>query len=369
MPLKFRKVMISDERYESAALIDVNNDGILDIVSGAYWYEGPDFKKAHRIGDVQAIGEYFDDFSTIAMDVNGDGWMDFVTGGWWGNTLRWRENPGTKGGDWPEHIIAETGNIETTRAWDVDGDGQIEIVPNTPGAPLVVHKLITDAKGKGTGKFEKTVIYDKPQGHGLGFGDVTGNGRGDFILVKGWLEAPKNPLKDKWVLHEEFDLGSGSVPMLVVDVNRDGVNDLIVGQAHGYGLDWWEQKIDAKGKRTWTKHPIDPYNSQYHDIQWADIDGDGECELITGKRYRAHCGNDPGAYDDVGTYYFKWNGESFSKQVIDYGETRTKGKGVGIFFAVADLRGTGRLDIVAPGKDGLFVFYNEGYDGRNKGSF
>ena len=91
-----------------------------------------------------------------------------------------------------------------------------------------------------------------------------------------------------------------------------------------------------------------------------DIDGDGEEELITGKRYRAHNGNDPGEFDDYGTYYFKWNGESFSKQVIDYGPART-GKGCGIHFAMADLRGTGRLDIVAPGKDGLFVFYNEGF--------
>ena len=61
----------------------------------------------------------------------------------------------------------------------------------------------------------------------------------------------------------------------------------------------------------------------------------------------------------MGIYYFKWNGESFSKQVIDYGPIRT-GTGCGITFATADLRGTGRLDVVAPGKDGLYVFYNEG---------
>jgi len=118
-------------------------------------------------------------------------------------------------------------------------------------------------------------------------------------------------------------------------------------------------QIDAGGQRTWTQHPIDPYNSQYHDVQWADIDGDGEPELITGKRYRAHCGNDPGANDDVGTYYFKWTGEMFAKQVIDFGPPRV-GTGVGIFFALADLNGNGLLDIVAPGKDGLYLFVNEG---------
>ena len=359
MSLKFRKVLIADERYESAGVFDVNNDGVLDIVSGAYWYEGPDFRKRHWIGEVKAAGDYFDDFSTIPLDINGDGYLDFVTGGWWGNTLRWRENPGKAEMEWPEHVIAETGGIETTRAWDVDGDGQIEIVPNTPGGPMVVHKLITDSNGKGTGRFSQHTIYDGPQGHGLGFGDITGNGRGDFVLANGWLEAPQDPFGGRWIFHPDFELGFASVPILVVDVNGDGLNDLIVGQAHGYGLDWWEQGRDVAGRRTWTRHPIDPYCSQYHDMQWLDIDGDGESELVTGKRYMAHCGHDPGEYDDVGIYYFKWNGESFSKEVIDYGPPR-QATGCGIFFAAADLRGTGRPDIVAPGKDGLYVFYNEG---------
>ena len=334
-----------------------------DIVSGAYWYEGPEFKKRHKIGTIQAVGDYFDDFSTIPMDINGDGFVDFVTGGWWGNTLRWRENPGKGDAEWPEHVIAECGNVETTRAWDVDGDGRLEIVPNTPMGALVVYKLKLDRKGRGKGEFEKHTVYAEKQGHGLGFGDVKGRGKkkgcGDFILAKGWLEGPEDGLDGKWIFHEEFDLGSASIPILVVDVNGDGVNDLVVGQAHGYGLDWYEQRLGARGRRTWVKHPIDPCNSQYHDLKWVDIDGDGQDELVTGKRYMAHCGNDPGEYDNVGIYYFKWNGESFSKQVIDYGPARI-GKGTGIHFAVADLRGTGRLDIVAPGKDGLYVFLNEG---------
>jgi hypothetical protein len=358
MPLSFEKRLIADERYESAAVFDVDNDGVLDIVSGAYWYEGPGFEERHFIGDVRAEGEYFDDFSTIPLDVNGDGYLDFVTGGWWGNTLRWRENKEAEGGEWPEHVIAECGNVEGTRGWDVDGDGEIELVPNTPMGPLVVYKLGTEA-GKGTGRFSSHTICEEAQGHGLGFGDINGNGRGDFVLANGWLEAPENPLSGEWLFHAEFELGSASLPVLVADVNGDGLNDLIVGQAHEYGLDWWEQGRDTSGERTWVKHPVDPWNSQYHDMQWVDVDGDGECELVTGKRYRAHCGRDPGALDPVGIYYFKWNGESFSKQVIDYGAPRV-GTGLGIMFATVDLRGTGRLDIVAPGKDGLYVFFNEG---------
>jgi len=359
MPLKFEKVLIADESYESAGIFDVNSDGVPDIVSGAWWYEGTDFKRKHHIGDIRAEGEYFDDFSTIPLDINGDGRLDYLTGGWWGNTLRWRENPGDPDKEWPEHVVAETGSIESTRAWDVDRDGVIEIVPNTPGNPLVVYKLILDANGKGTGRFMAHRIGDQNQGHGLGFGDVSGRGRGDFVLSNGWLEAPEEPYEGEWTWHPEFDLASASVPVLVADVNGDGLNDLIVGQAHGYGLDWWEQCVDGKGKRSWNKHPIDPFNSQYHDLMWLDLDGDGACELVTGKRYRAHCGNDPGGDDPVGFYYFKWNGESFSKQIIDYGP-HPAGTGCGIHFAVADLTGNGLPDLVAPGKDGLYLFKNLG---------
>ncbi len=234
----------------------------------------------------------------------------------------------------------------------MDGDGQLEIVPNTPGRPLVVYKLTAP------GEFTAFTLRKEAQGHGLGFGDVNGDGRGDFVFRNGWLEAPEDPFGGEWVWHPEFDLGSASVPILVADVNGDGRNDLIVGQAHNYGLDWWEQRGEG-GRRTWVKHPIDPFNSQYHDLHWADIDGDGACELITGKRYRAHCGKDPGATDDIGVYYFKWTGESFAKQVIAYGPPG-KGAGLGIFSVVTDLNGDGRLDIVAPGKDGLDVFFNEG---------
>ncbi|MGD0092131.1 MAG: VCBS repeat-containing protein [Planctomycetota bacterium] len=358
--LRFQKILIADERYEAAGVFDVNNDGILDIVSGAYWYPGPRFDKKCKIGPVRAEGEYYDDFSTIPLDVNGDGYLDFITGGWWGNTIRWRENPkGDPAKPWTEHVIAECGNVETTRAWDVDGDGVLEIVPNTPPKPQKIYKLLRDSNGKGTGKFSEHVILDRPSGHGLGCGDVAGNGRMDIVLAKGWLEAPPDPWTSKWVFHEEFDLGSASIPILVVDVNGDGVNELIVGQSHGYGLDWWEQR--RKGaRREWIKHPIDPFNSQFHDLWWCDLDGDGKPELVTGKRYRAHCGHDPGEYDPVGIYYFKWTGEGFAKQVIDYGPTRA-GKGCGIQFQVVDLDGKGRLDIVAPGKDGLYLFKNLGF--------
>jgi hypothetical protein len=356
-PSKFIKKLIASETFESVGVFDVNNDKIPDIVSGAYWYEGPKYINRYSIGLIKRFGEYWDDFSTVPLDVNGDGKLDYVTGGWFGKTLWWRENPGNNK-EWPEHVMAEPGNIETTRSWDIDGDGVPEIVPNTPNDPLVIYRLVKDTRGKGTGKFEMYKITDRKSGHGLGFGDINGDGRGDFILTGGWAEAPVNPFKDPWTFHEDFTLGTCSVPVIVADVNKDGMNDLIAGQAHDYGLDWYEQKKDNKGKTSWLKHPIDPFNSQFHTMDWLDIDGDGKEELITGKRYRAH-GIDPGVNDPLGIYYYQWNGESFTKQIISYGDYG-EGKGLGLYFSIADLTGSGRKDIIAAGKDGLYVFYNQG---------
>lgn len=81
--------------------------------------------------------------------------------------------------------------------------------------------------------------------------------------------------------------------------------------------------------------------------------------MITGKRYRAHNGNDPGEDDTVGIYYFKINNGTFQKHIIDQG-TVGEASGCGIYFWVEDLDGNGLLDIIAPGKDGLYLFRNLG---------
>lgn len=352
---KFKKQLIASESSESVSVFDVNGDQQLDIVSGSYWYEGPKFLNRHLIGQVERVSEYYEDFSTIPLDVDGDGKMDFITGGWFSKTLRWRKNPGNDK-EWEQVDIAVTGSIETTRAWDVDGDGFDEIIPNTPGSPLVYYTLKRDKNNKALAQFTKTQIAKK-HGHGLGFGDINGDGRGDFIIAEGWLEAPEDRQNMPWKFHPDFNLNDASIPIIVTDINKDGLNDLIAGNAHSYGLYWYEQKHEGKSIK-FIKHPIDPYQSQYHTMEWADIDNDGQKELITGKRYRAHNGNDPGGNDNSGLYYFKWNGESFTKNIISYGPFG-EGKGTGIFFAIADLHKNGRQDIVVAGKDGLYVFFNE----------
>lgn len=360
MSIRFKKRKIADIATEACSVFDVNNDGALDIVCGEYWFEGPDFTRRHRICELPVTEGTHDDFSAIPLDVDGDGYTDIIACGWFKQALLWRRNPGPAGGLWESFVIDECGNVETVRCLDIDGCGTPEIFPNTPNGPQLMFKLVVE-DGKPTGKFRKFVIGDMERsGHGFGFADINGDGKADIVLRNGWLEQPDDPFAGPWTFHEEFDFGRhASIPILGYDVTGNGLTDLIVGQAHQYGLHWYEQQRDASGRRTWIKHTIDETVSQYHDLRLVDLDLDGVPELVTGKRWRAHNDHDPGAFDPVGLYYFKLRNGQFEKHVIDYGEAGVC-SGAGIYFWVCDLTGNGYPDIVAPGKEGLFLFENEG---------
>jgi len=356
--LVFEKQRIGTGTYEAGALFDVNNDGVVDVVSGEYWHPGPEFSAAHKIGTILERSTYYDDFSNYPLDVNGDGYLDIVSGGWFGETMVWRENPKGGTGEWTVHEIDKVGNVERGCFWDIDGDGHVEAVPNLPNNGVVIFILERDSAGKGTGAFRRVDVYKDKQGHGLGFGDINGDGRGDLVMHNGWLEAPAQPFTEPWNFHGGMDLGESSVPILVYDVNGDGKNDLIVGQGHDYGLAWYEQR-EKDGALDWVKHDVETDRSQFHDMALADLDNDGAPELITGKRYHAHNGSDPGAAEPVGLYYYPLAGGNLKRHEIDFGPAESA-SGTGIYMWVADVDGNGWNDILAPGKEGIYLFKNQG---------
>lgn len=365
-PVIFERIHLSDADFESASVADVNGNGYLDIISGAYWYKGPDFEERIKFQEPMPAGEYYDDFSNFPMDISGNGYPDIITGGFFGGPLRWLRNPGPDSRElWEVVPIEQIGSIETTRFWDVTGDGHLEVVPNA-GPDVYFYTLNRDEDGTPIGSFTKHMVRRGVAGHGLGFGDINGNGRGDILTPTGWLEAPEDRINGEWQWHQEFNIGYlASVPMLVHDVNGNGKSDIIVGNAHGYGLEWLEQRLE-NGRRTWVRHQQQPNRSQFHDMVLVDLDNDGQLDLISGKRYRAHNGLDPGADDPVFVAYYKINGGDFQEFLIDYGPS-DRASGLGIYFWVEDINGNGWVDIVAPGKEGLYLFLNMGPVGGTDG--
>jgi len=371
MPTFTKTCIDPTNKCEACAVFDVNNDGIPDIVCGMYWYQGPDFTQKHKICDITEERGYVWDFSNYPLDVSGDGYLDIITGFWWGEGVYWRRNPNNPSAtatlctpgdfssspaathEWETILLCPTSNIETIRYYDIDNDGQMEIFPNCPNEPVFFIKLEP-------GGYKKYVISETNAGHGIGVGDIDGDGLLEIITSKGIFHMPKGgPFAGLWEYSQEFDLGATSVPILVHDVDKDGLADIIYGAGHDYGLFWMQQKKSDDGSRAWERHVIDNAWSQYHDMQLVDIDGDGELELLTGKRYMAHNGNDPGDSQHVFICYYKFVDNGLYRHIIDYGDPQCGASGVGIYFWTADVTGNGKLDIVAPGKEGLYLFTQE----------
>ncbi|GIW79789.1 MAG: hypothetical protein KatS3mg105_1596 [Gemmatales bacterium] len=340
--------------YSACAVMDVNKDGKLDIVAGGWWYEAPTWQK-HFLRDVEIIRGRYDDYSNLPIDINGDGWPDLISANYRSRTLYWIEHPGKKLGPWRTHVVAVPGPMETARLVDIDGDGQLDVLPNgTQWAAWWEFR-----RKKGTRNQVEWLRHDLPKelaGHGVGAGDINGDGRIDLVGPTGWLEAPLDRRGGRWLWHPEFFLHRDcSIPILVFDVDGDKDNDIVYGRGHRTGLYWLEQ-IRSGEKRTWQRHAIDTSWSQLHSLLRADIDNDGVAEVIAGKRYMGHDGRDPGEYDPmyIYCYQFQPRTRSWRRMLISAGWHA----GFGLDPKVADLDGDGDLDLVAPGRSGLFWFEN-----------
>jgi hypothetical protein len=357
---------------EGCAVADVNRDGVPDIIAGTHWFAGPNYVPRALRDIEEVLNEYYSQNGDHPYDVDGDGWVDVISMGWMDPDLCWYRNPGpeklAKGMKWERRVLKTTrGQNECLALKDFDGDGTPEVFVNSwdKKAPVVAWKLTKDEKGEPTA--EQVVLGDQGGGHGFGFGDLNGDGREDLFCELGWYERPEgDPFAGPWEFHrfvesgEEKELPHPSCPCLVVDLNGDERNDLILAEAHDYGIYWWEQGAPRPdGTLTWKSHLIDDSWSQAHALAWADLDGDGRCELIAGKRVRAHNGRDPGGAEPACVYYYTWDQPSltFTRHVLS---PPGAGVGGGMQIRVSDLNGDHRPDVVVAGKTGTWVLMNEG---------
>jgi hypothetical protein len=359
--------------FEAAGVFDVDNDGKLDIVSGDSWYNAPDWT-VYPVRDLPPVGRtYRNCFATLPFDVNGDGLMDFVSVSYFGQDVFWVENPGKKGATWTTHEIDKPGHSEAAVAVDVDGDGKLDILPNT--VKLVVW-YSPEPTSNGIA-WRKHDFGTAAAGHGVGTGDVNGDGRPDLLTPNGWFESPSEPKAQTWAWHPEWNLGGTGIQILAKDVDGDGLSDLIYGNGHAFGLFWQKQGRDPKGERTWTKGTIDPKVSSVHTLLWADLDGDGKPnELISGKRVYAH-EVEPGEVEAPVIAYYTYDqaGKAWDRHVIYQGEPAANAPkegakrdaqkdfapgtaGTGLQMTAIDIDGDGDIDLVCPGKSGLYLFEN-----------
>lgn len=370
---QWQKIVITEKfRSEGAAFGDFNRDGVMDVVCGHYWYEGPDFKKDHRFmeGEDSYDGEsYSNSFVNFADDVNGDGWCDIIICPHPGVDGFWYENPQGKSETWSVHpSTIELGN--ESQAWtDVDGDGKNDLIFNRNGWYGFASADL-DAINE-PWKFTAVSPQDEKYQryfHGNGYGDLNGDGRVDLLEMDGWWEQPEDASNVPWQFHE-FRFAEAASNMLVADFNGDGLNDVFTAwHCHLYGLLCWLQKRGENGEidfepvwiiPTEPGDDFQPKVSQLHSMALGDFNGDGVMDVVTGKRWWAH--GSKGDVDPMGTPYLIWwetvrddnGGVSFKPHIID------DASGVGTQVVAQDINGDNVPDILVGNKRGCFVFLSK----------
>jgi hypothetical protein len=380
----FRKQTLNDFYYGwGQAAADFNHDGHLDVASGPFVYYGPGFTKRREIWR----GEATDPTNDFAMDSHEEfagaftghpEWPDLITvkfGG--GHCVYLYVNPRGENRIWDKYPVLDNVSSEISIVADIDGSGNPALVftgdgyvryaepdPANPTAPWIVHNV--SELGYATG-------------HGLGTGDINGDGLVDIVDPYGWWEHPKPGSSDQtWKYHPEafaqYNRGMmGGAVMAVYDVNGDGLNDVVTSlNAHGWGLAWFEQKRDAQGNISFVKHMV-MYDfstenaggvtfSELHGSGVGDINGDGIPDFLVGKRWYSHLdsGIDPDTFGPAVLYWYETvrdpkapGGARLVPHLVD------NNSGVGNTVLAVDLNGNGATDIVTSTRFGTFIFWGK----------
>ena len=378
---RFRMQRLSPFYYNwSAVAADFNHDGKLDVLSGPYIYYGPDFTKFREIYPAKTFNPSNEYATWVqhAYDFTGDGWPDIVATnlGESGGAYLY-VNPGTEARRWDRYKVISSMQSEDSLLVDVDGDGKPELVYVGDG----YMRYAKPDPANPTGMWVVHTISEKGPwpAHGIGAGDINGDGRMDILGADGWWEQPATSSSQQaWKYHPEAfgrwtRIAPGGATIGVYDVNGDGLNDVVTSlEAHAFGLAWFEQKRSPSGEISFVKHMVmDDYNtenaggvtfSELHGSAIADVDGDGIPDFIVGKRQWSHNDDflDPDVYGPPYLYWYKTvrdpkapGGAKLVPELIH------NSSGAGSDVLATDLNGDGIIDIVTATKRGLYIFWGQ----------
>jgi hypothetical protein len=264
---------------------DINGDSMVDILGAAIYGNkialwtnngGNPVSWNQQIIDANFYGASY----VFASDIDSDGDFDVLASAWNGNQLAWWENGGGNPIVWTKHIIdAAFQNAHEVTATDMDGDNDIDVL----GAAALNDEIA-------------------------------------------WFENDGlNPIT--WTKHTIDNNFDGVRSVKAVDIDGDGLKDVVGAALLANAVTWWRNNGDA----TWTEHTIDNAFGMAHMVYSFDIDGDGDSDVVA----VAYTANAIAWWRNDGGTPIQW-----TKQIID-------GSFLGpLGVYVKDINNDGHLDIL-----------------------
>jgi len=297
---RFRHRLLDRDKPHTATDIlaaDVDGDGRLDVVCGAWWYRNPTWER-YQIPGVYQVHN--------AFDIDGDGQREFIatrrssiaSDNWYQGLTselcwlkpvdpvrgQWEEYPiGTGIGDWPHGtaiapvlpggrpaLIASYHSAHASRHADTPHFPELFEVPDDP-----THH-----------PWPKRVLAEILYGEEIVPHDISGDGRLDLVAGCWWLEN----MGDGTFSPHRIVEGFYPARLAVADINGDGKPEIVLGEEV---LDF-ENRVTPWSRLAWFAQPQDPRHNLWemhvidkvrcpHSVSASDLDGDGNVEIVCGE--------------------------------------------------------------------------------------
>jgi hypothetical protein len=314
---------------------DLDGDGYPDLVVGGMvnekmnWYRYPSWEKSV----IAVPGVEFTTDGALG-DVDGDGDLDIVVPDGDGqNNLLWFQNPlpaEDPGGNrpWSRQVIGTIGSWgKDIELADFDTDGRLDVATRSHNEVMIFFQT-------SLGQWQRVSLSSPALGsEGMASGDIDNDGAVDLVLQGNWLRNPKGidaRQAGNWLAYNVGDV-PGNFKALVADINQDGNSDILFSSSEDTAdVNWWTpQNGDPTGP--WNKFTILPNMEKVHTLQAADIDLDGDTDVVLAQMHTST------AKEILVLYNQDGKGTNWAKQVIATGGTHN---GV-----VADIGNDGDYDI------------------------